>query len=177
MASQARLKLLGRENRDIVTLSGLVQDAIFVPADMKLYTERKRFVAVLNRFQWERAVAVDAAASGDTVAEASADARFEDDLESGYTRSFTALTVEGITGARTRSVKMGARDQFLSVMALVPDDKGLTLVPLKMYFSRGRAKLLLGIGRGRKLHDKRQKLKADSAKRDIDAALKSRRGA
>ena len=55
-------------------------------------------------------------------------------------------------------------------------DKGLTLVPLKMYFSRGRAKLLLGIGRGRKLHDKRQKLKADSAKRDIDAALKSRRG-
>ena len=54
-------------------------------------------------------------------------------------------------------------------------DKGLTLVPLKMYFSRGRAKLLLGIGRGRKLHDKRQKLKADSAKRDIDAALKARR--
>ncbi|MBL6830880.1 MAG: SsrA-binding protein SmpB [Pirellulales bacterium] len=54
-------------------------------------------------------------------------------------------------------------------------DKGLTLVPLKMYFSRGRAKLLLGVGRGRKTHDKRQKLKADTAKRDIDTALKSRR--
>jgi SsrA-binding protein len=54
-------------------------------------------------------------------------------------------------------------------------DKGLTLVPLKMYFSRGRAKVLMGIGRGRKLHDKRQKLKADSAKRDIDVALKARR--
>ena len=128
MASHARLKLLGRENRDIVTLSGLLQDAIFIPADMTLDTERKRFVAVLNRFQWERAAAVDAAANGNAVAEASADARFEDDLESGYSRSFTALTVEGITGARTRSVKMGARDQFLSVMALVPDDKGLTLV-------------------------------------------------
>ena len=51
MASHARLKLLGRENRDIMTLSGLVQDAIFVPADMTLDTERKRFVAVLNRFQ------------------------------------------------------------------------------------------------------------------------------
>ena len=124
MASHARTsKLLGRENWDIMTLSGLVQDAIH-SADMTLDTERKRFVAVLNRFQWERAAAVDAAASGDAVTEASADARFEDDLESGYTRSFTALTVEGITGARTRSVKMGARDQFLSVMALVPDDKG-----------------------------------------------------
>lgn len=54
-------------------------------------------------------------------------------------------------------------------------DKGLTLVPLKMYFSRGRAKVLMGIGRGRKLHDKRQKLKSDTAKRDIDVALKARR--
>jgi SsrA-binding protein len=55
-------------------------------------------------------------------------------------------------------------------------DKGLTLVPLKMYFLRGRVKLLMGVGRGRKTHDKRQKLKADTAKRDIESALKSRRG-
>lgn len=53
-------------------------------------------------------------------------------------------------------------------------EKGLTLVPLKMYFKEGRVKLLLGIGRGRKLHDKRQKLKADSARRDIEAALRGR---
>jgi len=53
-------------------------------------------------------------------------------------------------------------------------DKGLTLVPLKLYFSRGRVKLLLGIGRGRKRHDKREKLKADTARREIDAALKAR---
>jgi SsrA-binding protein len=57
-------------------------------------------------------------------------------------------------------------------------EKGLTLVPLKMYFKHGRVKLLLGIGRGRKSYDKRQKLKADSAKRDIEIALRgqSRRG-
>lgn len=53
-------------------------------------------------------------------------------------------------------------------------EKGLTLVPLKMYFKEGRVKLLLGIGRGRKLHDKRQKLKADSARRDIEVALRGR---
>ena len=54
-------------------------------------------------------------------------------------------------------------------------DKGFTLVPLKMYFKDGRVKVLLGIGRGRKLHDKRQKLKADTAKRDIEQALRGRR--
>jgi SsrA-binding protein len=55
-------------------------------------------------------------------------------------------------------------------------DKGLTLVPLKLYFKNGRVKLLLGIGRGRKAHDKREKLKAASARRDIEIALRGRGG-
>ena len=54
-------------------------------------------------------------------------------------------------------------------------EKGMTLVPLKMYFTDGRVKVLLGIGRGRKAHDKRQKLKADTARRDIEQALRGRR--
>ncbi|MEX0669047.1 MAG: SsrA-binding protein SmpB [Pirellulales bacterium] len=54
-------------------------------------------------------------------------------------------------------------------------EKGMTLVPLKMYFKDGRVKVLLGIGRGRKAHDKRQKLKADTARRDIEQALRGRR--
>jgi len=54
-------------------------------------------------------------------------------------------------------------------------EKGLTLVPLKMYFKDGRVKVLIGVGRGRQLHDKRQKLKAASARRDIEAGLKARR--
>jgi len=53
-------------------------------------------------------------------------------------------------------------------------EKGLTLVPLKMYFKNGRVKVLMGIGRGRKLHDKREKLKAASARRDIETALRGR---
>jgi len=55
-------------------------------------------------------------------------------------------------------------------------EKGLTLVPLKMYFKNGRVKVLMGIGRGRQAHDKRQKLKADSARRDIEIALRGRGG-
>ena len=53
-------------------------------------------------------------------------------------------------------------------------EKGLTLVPLKMYFKDGRVKVLMGIGRGRQAHDKRQKLKAETARRDIEVALRGR---
>lgn len=53
-------------------------------------------------------------------------------------------------------------------------EKGLTLVPLKMYFKRGRAKLLLGICRGRKLFDKREKMKQETVKRDLERVMRRR---
>ena len=46
-------------------------------------------------------------------------------------------------------------------------EKGLTLVPLRMYFKRGRAKVLMGICRGRQKHDKREAMKQAEARRDI----------
>jgi SsrA-binding protein len=45
--------------------------------------------------------------------------------------------------------------------------QGLTLVPLKMYFKRGRAKVLMGICRGRARHDKREAMKKAEARREI----------
>jgi SsrA-binding protein len=55
-------------------------------------------------------------------------------------------------------------------------EKGLTLVPLKFYFNeRGIAKVLLGLGRGRKLHDKREVMKKADAKRDMSRALRRNR--
>ena len=54
-------------------------------------------------------------------------------------------------------------------------EKGLTLVPLKLYFNeRGVAKVLLGLCRGRKLHDKRETLRKADVKRDIQRALRRR---
>lgn len=50
-------------------------------------------------------------------------------------------------------------------------EKGLTLVPLKLYFKNGKAKLLLGMCRGRKLHDKREKMKKETMRRDMDRAV------
>ncbi|MFO0937915.1 MAG: SsrA-binding protein SmpB [Gemmataceae bacterium] len=53
--------------------------------------------------------------------------------------------------------------------------KGFTLVPLRIYFKDGRAKVELGVGRGKQSYDKRQSLKTSEAKRDIDRALAARR--
>jgi SsrA-binding protein len=46
-------------------------------------------------------------------------------------------------------------------------EKGLTMVPLRLYFTRGIAKVLLGVARGKKLWDKR----ADAAKRDVQREI------
>lgn len=48
--------------------------------------------------------------------------------------------------------------------------KGHTLVPLKLYFSKGHAKLLLGIAKGKKSHDKRASIAEKDARREMDRA-------
>ncbi|HBZ96723.1 MAG: SsrA-binding protein [Phycisphaerae bacterium] len=58
--------------------------------------------------------------------------------------------------------------------AIAARSRGCTIVPLKMYFVDGRAKLLIGLGTGKKAKDKRQDLKAKEAKREIERALKKR---
>ena len=55
------------------------------------------------------------------------------------------------------------------------EEKGRTLVPLEIYFKRGRAKVELAVARGRKLHDKRQELKRQEAKREVERALRDSR--
>lgn len=51
-------------------------------------------------------------------------------------------------------------------------EKGLTLVPLELYFRRGYAKVALGLGRGKKLHDKRDTLKRKTHEREMERELK-----
>ena len=53
-------------------------------------------------------------------------------------------------------------------------EKGLTLIPLKLYFKRGKAKILLGVCKGRQLHDKREKLKKQTMNRDIQRAMRGK---
>ena len=52
------------------------------------------------------------------------------------------------------------------------EQKGLTLVPLKMYFKGGRVKIAIGLGRGKKLHDKRETEKKRDDQRAMARAMK-----
>lgn len=52
------------------------------------------------------------------------------------------------------------------------DRQGLTLVPLRMYLKGGWVKVLIGLARGKKLHDKREDLKRKQDERDMQRALK-----
>jgi len=50
-------------------------------------------------------------------------------------------------------------------------EKGLTLIPLEIYFRKGNAKVLLGVARGRRLYDKRDKLKKQTQEREARRAM------
>lgn len=55
------------------------------------------------------------------------------------------------------------------------EQKGLTIIPMKMYFSRGKVKLQIGLGRGRNVHSKRQELKNKDIARDTARQLSEHR--
>ena len=63
----------------------------------------------------------------------------------------------------------------LDFLAAKVTQKGLTLVPLKLYTKRGVAKLELGVARGKKLYDKREAIARRHAEREIERAMKQRR--
>ena len=54
-------------------------------------------------------------------------------------------------------------------------EQGLTLVPLSLYFQDGKAKVELGLGRGKRTYDKRHDLATRDAAREMDRALRRRR--
>ena len=51
------------------------------------------------------------------------------------------------------------------------EQKGLTLVPLELYLSKGKVKVALALARGKKLHDKRESLKQKDIKREMQRAV------
>jgi len=54
------------------------------------------------------------------------------------------------------------------------NERGLTLVPLRLYFKRGKAKVELGLARGKKMFDKRDDLRKRVMDREVEKALKNR---
>ncbi|WP_422930483.1 SsrA-binding protein SmpB [Singulisphaera sp. PoT] len=73
-----------------------------------------------------------------------------------------------------RPRKLLLHRQEIDKLIAKASERGLTIVPLRIYFKEGMAKVEISIARGRKLYDKRDALKKQDAKRDIDRAIRGR---
>jgi SsrA-binding protein len=73
---------------------------------------------------------------------------------------------------RSRKLLMHRREIEKLIGAV--EQRGLTLVPLELYFKNGKAKVALALGRGKKLHDKREDLKRRAAERETARAVSLR---
>lgn len=75
-----------------------------------------------------------------------------------------------------RTRKLLLHKQELLKFAGRSKERGLTLVPLRVYFTeRGIAKCVMGLCKGKKLHDKRETLKKKDSQRDIERAMRGKR--
>jgi SsrA-binding protein len=70
---------------------------------------------------------------------------------------------------RERKLLLHARE--IEVLSAKVEQKGLALIPVNLHFSRGRIKVELAVGRGKKLHDQRQDLKDAAERRDLEREL------
>lgn len=72
----------------------------------------------------------------------------------------------------TRSRKLLLHRHEIDKLFGLTQQKGYAIVPLKLYIKNGFAKILIGLGKGKKQYDKREDMKQKQMKRDIDRAMK-----
>ncbi|WLD92881.1 SsrA-binding protein SmpB [Alkalihalobacillus sp. AL-G] len=73
-----------------------------------------------------------------------------------------------------RTRKLLLHKKQISKLIGATKESGYSLVPLKLYIKNGFAKVLIGIGKGKKKYDKREDLKRKTAKREIEKAFRER---
>ena len=73
---------------------------------------------------------------------------------------------------RTRKLLLH-REEIKKVLGRMTQ-KGYALIPLKIYFSRGKAKVLVGLAHGKKAYDKRETIKEKESKREVERVVKER---
>ena len=82
-----------------------------------------------------------------------------------------SILVSSGEGQRTRKLLVH-KEQIKSLIGKV-QEKGMTLVPLKLYLKHGKAKLEVGLGKGKKIYDKREALKKRDQEREAEVKIKS----
>lgn len=84
------------------------------------------------------------------------------------------VTANSFDVDETRERTLLAHKKEISKFADAVAQKGVTLVPLKMYFVRGNCKMLIGVCVGKKNYDKRESLKEKQVQKDINREFKER---
>ncbi len=82
---------------------------------------------------------------------------------------------EAMQHVPTRKRKLLVRGKQLHALTIRVQQKGLTLVPLTIYFHHGWAKCEIGIAQGKQLYDKRDSLRKKDQQRDMERATRHRR--
>lgn len=85
-----------------------------------------------------------------------------------------SATVDAPDPKRTRKLLLHGHE--IDKLAAATQQKGLTLVPLDLYFRRGHAKATLALARGKKMHDKRETLRREAMRREAERAMEKYRG-
>ena len=70
-----------------------------------------------------------------------------------------------------RNKKLLLHSREIHMLATRIEQKGLTVVPVKLYFKQGKVKVEIALARGRKLHDQREELKRRAEARDVEREL------
>jgi SsrA-binding protein len=73
---------------------------------------------------------------------------------------------------RTRKLLLHSRE--IERLTGKTKERGFTLIPLRLYFKNGKAKVELGLARGKKLYDKRDTLRRKEAQREVERSIKGR---
>ena len=74
----------------------------------------------------------------------------------------------------TRTRKLLLKKREIEKLAAKVAQKGMSLIPLRIYFKGSNAKVEVGLGRGKKFFEKRESIKERESKKEIDRALKTR---
>ena len=104
MAPTPLLKLVALDSEDLQTISAHLQDAVLRVADMAYLPKEKRFAALCNRFDWP--AALDGKHKG----------------QPKHSRNRTALRFERVLSARLQNIRLDAKDEVLSLLAIQFDE-------------------------------------------------------
>lgn len=91
-------------------------------------------------------------------------------LDNCHINPYVHASDEGYNPTRRRKLLLHKR-QILRLFGKV-SEKGLALIPLRIYFKAGKAKVEIALAKGKRLYDKREELKRRAAQREVEQALK-----